>query len=64
MCHLVFATDSRGSKLKNYLEKEEPFDFYSDNIVIVRPCGKLSDIRELVKTKIDSIMRIDKLFTI
>lgn len=64
MRHLVFATDSRGSKLKSYLEKEEPFDFHSDNIVIVRPGGKLSDIRELVKTKVDSIMRIDKLFTI
>lgn len=46
------------------MEKEEAFDFHSDNIVIFRPGGKLSDIRELVKTKVDSIMRIHKLITI
>lgn len=64
MCYLVFVIDLRGLKLKSYLEKEELFDFYSDNIVIVCFGGKFLDIRELVKIKVDSIMRIDKLFII
>lgn len=40
------------------MEKEEPFDFHSDNIVIVRPGGKLSEIGQ------NQSMRIDKLITI
>lgn len=62
MRHLVFATDSRGSKLKKVIwRKKNHLTFI---VTILWLFVLVANFQKLVKTKVDSIMRIDKLITI
>ena len=64
MRHIIFAMDSRGAKLNNFLDHKDPFDFESKNHIIIRPGGKLGDVKNLVKKKVSEISKIDVFRTI
>jgi hypothetical protein len=63
MRHIIFGMDSRGAKLNKFLN-QDPFDFQSTNHIIVRPGGKLGDVKNLVQKKVLEISKIDVFRTI
>ena len=55
MNHVIFATDSRGAKLKKYLDENHHFGADCKAHVYVMPGGKIHDVGEKIKQKVANL---------